>query len=99
MAVETRQRYERTLRELARDEAAGPHDVIVEYTDDAGEAIIRHTADADLVVMGMPARDDAPYALGELPLAIARESNVPLILIGRRPTRTLGLTGLPFRPR
>jgi amino acid transporter len=99
MLPETRRRFERTLRELASDEAAGPHEVVVEYTDHPREAIIRHAADSDLVVMGMAPRGPGPYALGDLPLAIARESDVPLVLIGRRPTRSRGLTDFRFRSR
>jgi amino acid transporter len=98
MSTETRRRFERTLRELASDEAAGPHEVVIEYTADPREAILRHTAEADLVVMGMQARGRGPFSLGELPLAIARESQVPLVLITRRPVRSRGLTRLPLPP-
>jgi amino acid transporter/nucleotide-binding universal stress UspA family protein len=99
MSTDTRRRFERTLRQLARDEAAGPHEVIFEYTDHPREAIIRHAADADLVVMGVQPRGRGPYALGALPLAIARESEAPLVLIGRRPARSRGFTDLRFRSR
>jgi nucleotide-binding universal stress UspA family protein len=98
MSTETRRRFERTLRELASDEAAGPHEIVIEYTADPREAILRHTAEADLVVMGMQARGRGPFSLGELPLAIARESQVPLVLITRRPVRSRGLTRLPLPP-
>jgi amino acid transporter len=98
MLPDTRRRFERTLRQLARDEAAGPHEVVVEYTDHPREAILQYAAEADLVVMGISRRPGS-RALGELPLSIAEESDVPLVLIGRRPTRSRSFTGLPFRTR
>jgi amino acid transporter len=97
MLPDTRRRFERTLRQLARDEAAGPHEVVVEYTDHPRDAILQHAARADLVVMGISRRPGSD--LGELPLSIADESDVPLVLIGRRPARSRSFTGLPFRTR
>lgn len=87
-STEARRRAERELRNLARDEAAGPYEVVVDYAEDRREAIIRRAADADLVVMGMQRRRRVQHVLGELPLAVAGETEVPLVLIGRRPTRS-----------
>ncbi len=98
MTPETRRRYERTLRALARDEAAGPHEVVVEYSDNPRETILKHVAAADLVIMGLQRGDQGQPTLGELSLAIVRETDVPLILIGRRPG-SRALSGLPFRDR
>ncbi len=47
--------------------------------------ILKHVASADLVIMGLQRGDAGQPTLGELSLAIARETDVPLILIGRRP--------------
>ena len=53
--------------------------------------------EADLVIMGMQRRDREQRPLGELALAIAQRTDVPLILISRRPQRTLaGLTSSSF---
>jgi hypothetical protein len=48
---------------------------------------------SDLLVMGTQRRDRAGPQLGNIPIAIARRSQTPLILINRRPPRsmTLGL--------
>ena len=47
--------------------------------------------------MGMQRRERGQRPLGELALAIAGRTDVPLILISRRPQRTLaGLTSSSF---
>ncbi len=89
LAPETRRRLERDLDALARDEATGPYEVAVEDTDRPREAIIERTADADLVVMGLPRRGRDWRGLGELARAVAHETDVPLVLIGRRPSAGL----------
>ncbi len=96
MAEETRRRFERDVNKLARDEAMGPHEVIVEFDDDPRAAIIARAAEADLVVLGMQQREGG-LTLGDLSLTIARQTQVPLVIIGRRPARSLGLPGLGFR--
>ncbi len=98
-APETRVRLERFAHDLARDEAAGPYNVEIVYTDEAEKTIIEHASRADLVVMGMRGRNQGKPGLGGLSKAIARETDVPLILIGRRPTRTLSMPTLTFRGR
>jgi amino acid transporter/nucleotide-binding universal stress UspA family protein len=97
-SAEARHRAERELRHLARDEATGPHEVVVDRAEDPREAIIQRAADADLVVMGMQRRERrGQHVLGELPLAIAQQTDVPLLLIGRRPTLSRSLTAArPF---
>jgi hypothetical protein len=85
-----RARTERELRALARDEAEGHYEVIIEEADQASEAILRHATDTDLVVMGMR-RDRGPsMAIGTLALAVARGSDVPLILLGGRRGGAIG---------
>jgi nucleotide-binding universal stress UspA family protein len=91
-----RRRAERDLRDLARDEAVGPHTVEVDSTDNPREAIIRRATDADLVIMGMQRRERGQRPLGELVTAIAQETDVPLVLISRRSTLTLSIPGSGF---
>jgi amino acid transporter len=90
---ESRRRYERDLRRLARNEAAGPYEVVIEEADRPLEAIIRRAADADLVILGMQRQRRGYRLLGELPLALARETDVPIVLIGRRRSTVLPRTG------
>jgi hypothetical protein len=85
----SRRTAEREMRALARDEAAGPYEVEVEATDNPVEAIVRRSAEADLVVLGMERRARGQRPLGDLALAIAQRTDVPLILISRRPHRSL----------
>lgn len=94
-APDTRKRFERVVRELARDEAAGPYEVAFEYTDEPRQAIIDRAAKSDLVVMGIQRRGAGQPALGDLTLQIARETDAPLILIGRKPTtRAIAAQGI-----
>ncbi len=79
-----RRRVERTVRQLARDEAAGPYGVEFEYADDPVEPIVRMGEGSDLVVMGMERRARGEPAIGAFALEVARRTDVPLILLGRR---------------
>lgn len=88
-------RVEADMRRLARDEAAGPYEVDIEVTDAPGEAIIRRASGADLVVLGMQRRERGSRSLGELARAIAQRTDVPLVLISRRPARSLGSLATP----
>ena len=81
----TRRRLESEVDALARDEATGPYEVAVEVTDRPRDAIIEHASAADLVVMGLPRRGREWRGLGELARAVAHETDVPLVLIARRP--------------
>jgi amino acid transporter len=93
-----RHRMEREMRRLARDEAAGPYVVEVEMTDEPVDAIMARASEADLVVLGMQRRDRGQRPLGDLALAIAQQTDVPLVLISRRPVRSLGgLSSATFR--
>jgi hypothetical protein len=93
-----RKQTERELMTLARDEAAGPYVVDVEATGDPVGAILGRAAEADLVVMGMERRARGQRPLGDLALAIAQQTDVPLVLISRRPVRSLGgLSSATFR--
>ena len=86
-------RAERDLRALARDEAAGVNEIVVERSDDPAAAILNRMKESDLLVMGTQRRDRGGPNLGSIPIAIARRSEKPIILINRRPPRsmTLGL--------
>jgi nucleotide-binding universal stress UspA family protein len=84
-------RAERDLRNLARDEVPGPHQVLVERTDDPQGVIVRRAAESDLVVMGTQRRGRGNAQIGRLPILIARQIDVPLILISRRAQRSLPL--------
>ena len=79
-----RRRVERAVRQLARDEAAGPYGVEFEYADDPVEPIVRMGEGSDLVVMGMERRARGEPAIGAFALEVARRTDVPLILLGRR---------------
>jgi len=98
-STDTRRRLERFARDLARDEAAGPHEVVFEYTDHPTEAILDRALGADLIVMGMRRRGQGTPGLGDLAKTVARDTGVPLVLIGRRPSRAIGLAALPFTSR
>ncbi|MBT8479075.1 MAG: amino acid permease [Gemmatimonadetes bacterium] len=96
-STEERRHAEREMKSLARDEAAGPYEVALEVTGHAVEAIIAKAADADLVVMGMERRSRGQRPLGDLALAIAQQTDVPLVLISRRPQRSIvGLSTASF---
>ena len=79
-----RRRVERGIRRLARDEAAGPHEVSFEHTDEPVEPVVRAGQESDLVVMGMERRARGEPEIGAFALEVARRTDVPLILLGRR---------------
>jgi len=81
---EARRRLEREVRALAGDEDSGPYDLEVVTSGDPGTEIVRRAVDHDVVVMGMQRRSRRQKVFGEIPLRIARETAVPLILISRR---------------
>jgi APA family basic amino acid/polyamine antiporter len=90
---EARRRAERELGVLARDEASGAHEVVVEEGADPREVILRHAAEMDLVVMGIRRDRTRSLALGDLVISVARDSDVPLVLVGARPPRRAGRKG------
>ncbi len=83
------------MRRLARDEAAGPYEVQVDVTDAPVQAIIERAAGMDLVVLGLGRRERVHRPLGELARAIARSTDVPVVMISRRPSRTLAGLSTP----
>jgi APA family basic amino acid/polyamine antiporter len=82
---ELRRRAERDLRALARDEAEGSFEALIEDTGEVRETILRHAADTDLLVMGM--QRGRSRSLGALAMEIARDSEIPMVLIGDRRAR------------
>ncbi len=83
VTAEERRKAVRDMRSLARDEASTAYEVVVEESDDPSEVIARHADDADLVVLGVQGRARR-RSLSSVPLASARRTRTPLILISRR---------------
>lgn len=77
----------REVEALARDEVEGAFEVRVEEAEDVREAILRHAAGADLVVMGIQHARRFGRVFGGIAREIAESSDVPLILIGGRARR------------
>lgn len=88
---EERRQFTRDLRRMARDEAVGAYEVVVDEDKSPLESILAHTADADLLILGMQRQQRGQRTLGKLPLALAHQTQVPIVLIGRRPPRIPGL--------
>ncbi|MDH5305662.1 MAG: amino acid permease [Myxococcales bacterium] len=82
-----RRRAEHELRVLAQDEAPGAHALLVEDAVDPREAILRQAGESDLVVMGIRRDRTQGFSLGDLVMSVARDSDVPLVLIAARPPR------------
>ncbi|WP_423928815.1 amino acid permease [Candidatus Palauibacter sp.] len=82
--ADSRRRFESVIDRLARDEAAGPYRVELEFTDDPVACIARRAEANDLVVMGMENRGRERPSIGPFALEVARKTTVPLILLGRR---------------
>ena len=82
--ADSRRRFESVIDRLARDEAAGPYRVELEFTDDPVACIARRAEANDLVVMGMENRGRERPSIGPFVLEVARKTTVPLILLGRR---------------
>jgi hypothetical protein len=94
-----RRRVERGLKAMARDEAAGPYEVVVEEDEHPRAAILRRVAESDLVVLGMPRGERHRGGIGGLAGMIARQSTVPLVLIGTRTGRSRRIVPAAFRNR
>lgn len=90
-----RRRIERTVRQLAHEEAVGPHEVAFEYADDPIEAVARRAGASDLAVLGMQRSGPGQRAIGSFAIELARRTDIPLILISRRrQAGTLAARGL-----
>ena len=87
-----RRRRERELRALVRGEAEDPHEVVVEAETEPGEAVLRHAADTDLVLMGIRHRSDASFRSARSLLVMRSSpvaSEVLLHLVHEGPDRGL----------
>lgn len=89
--ADERRRFERDLRGIAGDEAVGAYEVQVDAAARPLDSILGRAESSDLVVLGMGRQVRGRRSIGELPLALARESQVPIVLIGRRPRRLAAL--------
>ncbi len=85
----TAREYEREIRSLARDETSGSYEVVVRRTDGPADMIVEASSEADLVVLGMQREGRSRRAIGSLPLSIVEHTETPVLLIGRRPSRSL----------
>ena len=74
---------ERSLRELAEDEAPGAH-VEVLCSADAGAAIIARADASDLLVLGTQRPSTGPRTFGDFALTIAERTRSATVLISRR---------------
>lgn len=83
------QRLEREVRALARDEAEGRFEVLIAHEENPVDAIVRHAADSDLVVMGFQHGPAARRVLGPLIREVLERSTAPVILLGSRRTRAM----------
>ena len=90
---EERQRFEREIHRMVRDEATGPYEVVVETAAYPEDTIIRHAAKSDLIVMGMRTESSGRRSLRGVPHNVAVRCNTPLILIGSAPPSALVRTG------
>lgn len=72
------------LRRVAKDEVAGDARAIVVAEDDVANAVARHAAEADLVVLGLRRIGQRRKVFGDLALRVARETNCGIIMISRR---------------
>ena len=87
LTLDQQRQSRREVQALARDEAEGHFEVQVEEADDVCEAILRHAAETDLVVMGIQHARGTGRAFGRIVRRVAESSDVPLILIGSRGRR------------
>ena len=84
VAPDVRRRIRRTIHQLARDEATGPYQVEIELTDDPVDDVARRAEVHDLIVIGMERGGRGQPSIGSFALEVARQTSVPLILLGRR---------------
>jgi amino acid transporter len=84
VSLRERERATAELRRLAKDEVPGEVDPVIMVAEDVAEAVIQHTANADLVVLGLKRLGQRRKVFGDLALRIARETNCGIIMISRR---------------
>jgi hypothetical protein len=84
---EQRRRLEREVRSLARDEAEGHFEVVIETEANPVDAILRHAAESDLLVMGFQHGPLARRVFGPLIRELIERCDSPVILLGSRNRR------------
>jgi len=84
ISAAARRREERDIRAVADDEAAGAFEVCIEEAAEPAEGILRHAREAEVIVMGVERGAQGRHTLGHISLAVARESETPVVLIVRR---------------
>jgi nucleotide-binding universal stress UspA family protein len=77
-----RRTAERRLRNLADDEAPDALLAVV-LSDDPEAAIVAHSAEMDLLILGTRRRSDGARAFGEFALAVAEQAPCATVLISR----------------
>jgi amino acid transporter/nucleotide-binding universal stress UspA family protein len=78
------QRYREELQKLKEDIDPDRYKIVIKKTYNVTEAILSETQRHDLIIMGAPEEGLVRRALfGDLPVQIARETDVPLILTKR----------------
>jgi amino acid transporter len=85
-----RRKAEREVRARASDEAEGHFEVVIETEADPVAAIVRHAAEADLIVMGFQHGPDMRSLFGPFIREVMDRCEAPLILLGSRRPRSLG---------
>ena len=82
--ADARRRRQQAIQRLARDEAAGPYRVEMDFVDDPVSSIVSRASASELLVMGMESRRRHKPSIGPFALEVARRTTVPLILLGCR---------------
>jgi nucleotide-binding universal stress UspA family protein len=77
-------RARRELARVARDEAPGIARVKVVQSDDAGQVIVEHAAESDLVILGVQRLSRRRKAFGHVTLRVAEETDCPILIISHR---------------
>lgn len=86
---EDQRRLEREVRSLARDEAEGHFEIVIEREADPVDAIVRHAAETDLLLMGFQHGPGSRRIFGPIIRQILQRSEAPIILLGSRRTRPM----------
>ena len=76
-----------TLQAIARDEAVGPYETLLEDADSHIEPIVRHAADADLLIMGLQPRGRQQQVIASTAFEVAAATDTPIVLIAQRRSR------------
>ena len=82
--ADARRRQQQTIQRLARDEAAGPYRVEIDFVDDPVASIVSRASASELLVMGMESRRRHKPSIGPFALEVARRTTVPIVLLGCR---------------